>query len=112
MIPVSFLADFLLWFTIPGVSPARPQLQKTTDLATLRESIRAFDRKDIGHLLEHRHFRVHSLGDFLRPTGLLMEGVRLGIAELSSDNQREKTVNRPAFSSNKDRQRRNLTRYS
>src|SRR3984957_16376092 len=69
-IPVSFFADFLLWFALPGVPPARSQPQKTTYLATLREPIRILDRQDIGqsdlrsyplHLLEQGYFRVHFL---------------------------------------------------
>src|SRR5260370_31031908 len=47
-IPVSFFADFLLWFALPGVPTARSQPQKTTYLATLRESIRVLDRQHIG----------------------------------------------------------------
>src|SRR6266581_2905143 len=66
-IPVSFFADFLLWFALPGVPAARSQPQKTTDLATPRESIRVFDREDIRqsdlrsytlHLFEQFHLRV------------------------------------------------------
>src|SRR5437667_11423776 len=56
-IPVSFLADFLLWFTLPGVPAARSQPQKTTYLAALREPIWVFDRQDIGQ----RDLRSHTL---------------------------------------------------
>src|SRR6202047_5384108 len=83
-IPVSFFADFLLWFALPGVPPARSQPQKTTYLATLRESIRVFNRQDVGqrdlrsytlHLLEQEHFRVHFLGDFLHPLVVLLNAL-------------------------------------
>src|SRR5216683_3753078 len=83
-IPVSCFADTLLRFALPGVPPARSQPQKTTYLATLRESIRVFDRQDIGqrdlrshtlHLLEQGHFRVHFLGDFLHPFVVLLDAL-------------------------------------
>src|SRR5260221_11272444 len=83
-IPVSFFADFLLWFTLPRVPSARPQPQKTTDLATLWESIRIFYRQDIGqrdlgshplHLFEQGHFRVHFLGDFFHPFVVFLDSL-------------------------------------
>src|SRR5229473_4392728 len=44
-IPVSFFADSLLWFALPGVSPARSQPEKTAYLATLQEPVRVLDRQ-------------------------------------------------------------------
>src|SRR5580704_7696133 len=47
-IPVSFFADFLLWFAFAGVPTPRSQPQKATDGTTLWESMRVFNRQDIG----------------------------------------------------------------
>src|SRR3984893_7208903 len=83
-IPVSFFADFLLWFALPGVPAARSQPQKTTYLATFWESMRVLDRQDIGqrdlrsytlHLLEQGHFRVNFLGDFLHPLVVFLDAL-------------------------------------
>src|SRR5262249_32867694 len=83
-VPVSFFADFLLWFALPGVPASRPQPQKTADLATLREPIRVFYGEDIGqrdlcshslHLLGQRHLRVTLLGDFLHPLVVFLDAL-------------------------------------
>src|SRR5712664_4509369 len=46
-IPVSFFADALLWFALPGVPAARSQPQKTTYLATLQKPILVLESQDI-----------------------------------------------------------------
>src|ERR1700726_4731104 len=83
-IPVSFFADALLWFALPGVPAARFQSQKTTYLATLQKPMWVFYRQDIRqrdlrsytlHLLEQRHFRVHFFGDFLHPLVVFLDAL-------------------------------------
>src|SRR5262252_528128 len=75
-ISVSCFGDLLLWLALPGVPASRPQPQKTADLATLRETVGVFYRRDIRqrdlgsyslHLLEQFDLRVTLVGDFLHP---------------------------------------------
>src|ERR1700730_13351271 len=82
--PVSFFADALLWFALPGVPPARFQSQKTTYLATLQKPMWVFYRQDIRqrdlrsytlHLLEQGHFRVYFLGDFLHALVVFLDAL-------------------------------------